>query len=61
MSKSRKVLEEINIVSSLIRGFRSLQHSVATYEQTEKILSDFYPIRKVQQDGIHICLLDIQL
>ena len=30
-----------------------MQHSVATYEQTKKGLSYFYPKRIVEQDGIH--------
>ena len=43
MSKYRKVLEEAVNVTSTIRGFRKIQHSVATYEQTKKALSYFYP------------------
>ena len=30
-----------------------MKHSVATYEQTKKGLSYFYPKRRVEQDGIH--------
>ena len=36
MSKYRKVLEETVNVTSSNRGFRTIQHSVATYEQTKK-------------------------
>ena len=53
MSKYRKVLEEAVNVTSTNRGFRTIQHSVATYEQTKKGLSYFYPKRIVQDDGIH--------
>ena len=53
MSKPRKVLEEAVNVTSTNRGFRTIQHSVATYEQTKKGLSYFYPKRIVEEDGIH--------
>ena len=43
MSKYRKVLQEAVKVSSFNRGLRTIQHSVATYEQTMKSLSYFYP------------------
>ena len=36
MSKSRKAMEESVIVTSTNKGFRTIQHSVATYEQTKK-------------------------
>ena len=39
MSKYCKVLEESVNVTSTNRGFRTIQHSVATYEQTKKGLS----------------------
>ena len=35
------------------RGFKALNHMVATYEETKKGLSYFYPKRQVQDDGIH--------
>ena len=35
------------------RGFRTINHMVAMYEQTKKGLSYFYPKRQVQGDGIH--------
>ena len=53
MSKYRKVLEEAVNVTSTNRGFRTIQHSVATYEQTKKGLSYFSPKRTVEEDGIH--------
>ena len=53
MSKYRKVLEEsVNVTSTNI-GFRTIQHSVATYEQTKEGLFYFYPKRIVEEDGIH--------
>ena len=42
MAKYRKVLEEAVNVTSTNRGFRTIQHSVATFEQTKKRLSYFY-------------------
>ena len=53
MSKYRKVLPEAVNVTSTNRRFRTIQHSVATYEQTKKGLFYFYPKRKVEEDGIH--------
>ena len=53
MSKYRKVLEESVNVTSTSRGFRTIQHSVATYEQTKNGLSYFYLKRIVEEDGIH--------
>ena len=53
MSKYRKVLQEAVNVTSTNKGSRTVQHSVATYEQTKKGLSYFYPKRKVEEDGIH--------
>ena len=52
MAKYRTVLEESVNGTSTKRGFRTIQHSVATYEQTKKGLSYFYPKRLVE-DGIH--------
>ena len=52
MSKYRKVQEAVNVTSTN-RGIRTIQHSVATYEQTKKRLSYFYPIGIVEEDGIH--------
>ena len=53
MAKYRKVLDEFINVISTNRGFRTVHHSVATYEQTKKGLSYFYPKRIVDVDGIH--------
>ena len=53
MAKYRKVLDEIINVTSTNRGFPSVHHSVATYDQTKKRLSYFYPKRIVDSDGIH--------
>ena len=44
MSKFRKVLEEAVNVTSTSRGFRTIQPSVATYEQTKKGL--YYFVQK---------------
>ena len=52
MAKYRKVLEEDLNVTSTDRGFRTIQHSAATYEQTKKGLSYFYPKKIVEEDGI---------
>ena len=53
MPKYCKVLEEAVNVTSTNRGFRAIQHNVATYEQTKKGLSYFYPKRIVEEVGIH--------
>ena len=53
MLKYRKVLEEAVNVTSTNRRFRTIQHSVATYEQTKNDLSYFHPKRNVEEDGIH--------
>ena len=47
MSKFRKVLEEAVNVTSTNRGFRTMEQSVATYEQTKKGLYYFYPKKNV--------------
>ena len=51
MSKYRRELDEPLNVTSTIKRFRTAQHSSATYEQTEKGLSYFYPKRNVE-DGL---------
>ena len=53
MTKYRKLLEEAVNVTSTNRGFRTMKHSVATYEQEKKGLSYFYPKRLVEEDRIH--------
>ena len=51
--KYRRVMEEIINSTSTNRGFRTINHCVATYEQTKKGLSHFYPKLKVLSGGIH--------
>ena len=53
MSKYRQVLDEAVNLKSTNRGFKTINHAVATYEQTKKELSYFYPKREVECDGIH--------
>ena len=53
MVKYRNVLDEFFNVTSTNEGFRTVQHSVATYEQTKKGLYYFHPKRIVDPDGIH--------
>ena len=53
MEKYRKVLDEASNLTPTNRGFRTINHMVATYEQTKKGLSYFYLKRQVQDDGIH--------
>ena len=53
MSKYRRVLDEAINLTSTNRGFRTINHMVATDEQTMKGLSYFYPKRQVQVDEIH--------
>ena len=43
IEKYRKVLDEAINLTSTNRGFRTINHMVATYEQTKKGLSYFYP------------------
>ena len=59
MSKYRKVVEEAVNVTSTNRGCRTMKHSVATYEQTKKGLSYFYPKHLVEEDGTHTKPLDL--
>ena len=53
MAMYRKVLVEFINVTSTNRGFKTIHDSVATYEQTKKGQSYFYPKRIVDADGIH--------
>ena len=53
MSKYRKLLQESVNVTSTNRGFRTIHHIVATYEQPKKGLYYFYLKRIVEDDGIH--------
>ena len=59
MSKYHRVLEEVVNATSTNRGFCTIQHAIATYEQTKKGLLYFYPKRKVKQGGIHTHTLTI--
>ena len=61
MSNYRKVLEEAVNVTSTNRGFRTIQHSVSTYDRRKKGLSYFYPKRLVEEDGIHTKPLHLQV
>ena len=53
MIKYRRVLDEAINLTSTNRGFRAIDHMFATYEQTKKGLSCFYPKRQFQDDGLH--------
>ena len=53
MTRRRKVLVETINVTSTKGSFRTVHHSVATYEQTEKGLASFFPKTIVDADGIH--------
>ena len=53
MAWYRKVLHESIKVTSTNRGFRTVHHSVATYEQSEKKQSYFYPKKVANADAIH--------
>ena len=53
LEKYRIVLNEKVNVTSNNRGFRTNNHSVASYEHVKKRLSYFYPKRRVETDGIH--------
>ena len=52
-AKYRRVLDEAVNLTTTNRGFRTINHMVATFEQTKKGLSFFYLKRLVQDDGIH--------
>ena len=53
LEKYRRVLDEKTNVQSTNRGFRTIQHSVCTYEQTKTGLSYFYLKTIVLDDGLH--------
>ena len=53
MPKYRKVLDESFNVISANRESGIVQHSGATYEQTKKGFSYFFPKRIVEEDRIH--------
>ena len=52
MSKYRRIIDEAVKLTFRNRGFRTVNYVVATYEQTKKGLSYFYPKRQIQDDGI---------
>ena len=58
MEKYRSVMDEITNLNSTNGGFRTINHFVATYEQTKRGLSYFYPMRIVQSNGIHTAPLN---
>ena len=47
------VLEEEVNTTPTNRGFRTIQHNNATYEQTKKVLSYYHPKRMVEEDVIY--------
>ena len=53
MANYRRVLVEAVNFTSSNRGFRTINHMVATYEQKKKGLSYFYSKRQNQIDEIH--------
>ena len=61
MENYRKVLDEAINLNSTNRGFRTINHMVATYEQTKKGLSYFYPKRQVQDDGVYTKPLNLYI
>ena len=53
LEKYRRVLNKKVNVTSNNRGFRTNNHSLATYEQVQKSLTYFHPKRIVETVGIH--------
>ena len=53
LKKYRRVLNEKVNVTSNNRGFRTNNHSDATYEEVKKSLSQLYSKRIVETDGLH--------
>ena len=51
MAKYSRVLDEALNLTSTNSEFRTINHMVATYEQSKNGLSYFYPKRQVQDDG----------
>ena len=60
LEKYRRVLNEKVDVISNNRGFRTNNHSVATYEQVKKGLSYFHPKGLIETDRIHTQPLNLQ-
>ena len=52
VSKYCIVLKEAVNVTSTNRGFQTMKHTVATYEQTKR-LHYLYPKRLVEEDGLY--------
>ena len=59
MTKYRTVLADQDNVTSANRGFRTEDHTIATYEQTKKGHYYFYPKRIVEDDGLHTFPLNL--
>ena len=59
MSKYCAVLEEVVNITSTNGRFLTIQHAVATYEQTRRGFSHFHPKIDVEQDEIHTRTLNI--
>ena len=53
LERYRRVLNKKLNVTSNNRGFRTINHPVATFEQVKKGMFCFYSKRKVGSDGIH--------
>ena len=47
-------------LTSTNKRFKTINHMVATYEQTKRGLIFFYPKRQVHYDGIHTKPLNLQ-
>ena len=60
-AKNRKILSEAIKLTTTNRGFRTINHMVATNEQTKKELSYFYRKRQVQGDGKHTKPLNLYI
>ena len=53
LEKYRRELDKKTNVQPTDRDVRTIQHSVWTYEQTKRGLSDFYPKLILHDNGIH--------
>ena len=60
LAKYQKVLDEFINAISTNRGFRTVQHKVAAYQQTKRGLIYFYPKKIVDADGIRTRPLNLQ-
>ena len=59
MAKYRQVPDEAVKLKSTNRGFKTINHAVATYEPTKTSLSCFYTKREVDCDGKHTKTLNL--